>query len=163
MRFALALAALLVAFPAAAGPFDGYYCKLYPSKCAAPIVPAPVELEPAPLTVQPAPVAVPPPSVAAPIPVPRPRAAAPIVVHPKPATKPARVKSKFKKKRYTAAELAAMPGLPWYWPCAAIRNYAAGKTKAQLVADGHARRIALNPRQIKEVCNCGVEAACGSA
>lgn len=153
MKAALILAAVLASLPAHAKPWQ---CVLYPRTCDV-LIPVPV---PAPPEIRPEP---PPVFVPAPVPLP------PVVVQPapavakphhKPAAKP--VKSKFKKvkKRYTAAELSAMPGLPWYWPCSKIRENAAGKTKAQLIAEGRARNISLNPRQIQQVCDCGVAAAC---
>lgn len=167
--FVIALA-LVVSGPAVAqmGTLEWGYCRLYPSKC---VRPAPHEPAPAPTpeppAAQPEHVLVPPPTPAA-LPAPAPVATAPVVAKPAPRPKPAakplpRVKSKFKKarKRYTAAELAAMPGL--IWPCWVVRAKTAGKSKAQLIAEGRAQGISLNPRQIKEVCECGVKAACGSA
>jgi hypothetical protein len=147
MKAALILAAVLLALPAQAKPWQ---CVLYPRTCDAPVVVTAPAPEPE----------------IVPVPRPRPQAApvaAPAVAKPhhKPDAKPARVKSKFKKakrKIYTAAELAAMPGLAW--PCAAVRLGVAGKTRAQLIAEGRAKGISLNPRQLKETCECGVKAAC---
>lgn len=151
----------LVTTPVQAGPLEALrdgYCKLYPSKCVTPSMPLPPE--PQPVDAAPAP-----PPEAVPVPVARPQVVQTLTapaVHRTVKKTPKIIKSKFKKRRYSAVELAAMPGLPFYYTCSAMRNYVEGKTKAQMLADGRRRGIALNPRQVKETCECGVKIACAA-
>lgn len=119
---------------------------LWPNK---PVIqpPAPVIDEVKPVELPPVPVAPPividstPPSVVVP---PKPRPVP--IVKPKP-----RVKSTFVKPRRKTCDMTG-PDLPW--ACWQVRWGSAGKTRAQLVAEGKARGISLSCKQIAQAEAC---------
>lgn len=135
MRAALVLAALLLAAPAQAKPWE---CVLWPKSCQAPVSsPLPVPEPPAAL---PAPIQVAPP--VAPVKHAKP--------HPKAKPHP-RIKSKFAKPKRKAVDNSG-PDLPW--PCWMVRLRAGGRSNAELAAEGRSQGIKLTAKQERQALAC---------